>query len=259
MGLPEYAQAQLASRFDLSLRRDELEAKLERANAELQLARQEMSSGDILAEGRVSEAKPYQQEIVEIRRQLERERSQGHSDVHPEVQRLQAQLAALEEVSRGVVASDTTDIEARANPGQRALRSRVAQLEVEARSTMGELSRIKAQLGKLDNVAKRLPGVEAEFSQLTRSYAANQELHDKLFARLKASQLQLELERASAAARYDITLKPKAVSPSLSKIVPMRVAMGGIVGVALAIALALAGDFLRKVMVTFRQNAASGS
>lgn len=252
MGLPEHAENQLASRFDLSLRRDELQAKLERASGELQLARRELRTGDILIEGRVAEAKPYQEEVVEVRRQLERQRAQGHSDMHPDVQRLNAQLASLEGLSKGVVSSKTTDIERRANPAHRALRAQIAQLQVEVRTTRSELSRVNSQLSKLDSLATRLPEVEATFAELTRSYAANKELHDKLFAKLKAS--QLELERASAAARYDITVKPTSVGPSLVKVVPMRLAMGACAGLAVAIALALLIDLGRKVMAAFRQN-----
>ncbi len=253
-GLPENAQNQLASQFDLSLRRDELQAKLERASGELQLARRELSTGDILVEGRVAEAKPYQQEIVDVRRQIEREKSQGHNENHPDVQRLQAQLASLEGLSKGVVSGHSSDIERRANPAHRALRGQIAQLQVEVRTTKSELSRINSQLSKLDQLATRLPEVEATFAELTRSYAANSELHDKLFARLKASQLQLELERASAQARYDINIKPTAVGPSLVKVVPMRIVMGAFAGLAVAIALALAIDLFRKVMATFKQN-----
>jgi uncharacterized protein involved in exopolysaccharide biosynthesis len=94
------------------------------------------------------------------------------------------------------------------------------------RAAQAEAGAVGALLNRLDNIVARMPEVEAEYARLTRSYSATKDMHAKLFDKLRANQLQLELERASAKARYEIVSPPASMGVPLRKILITRVGMG---------------------------------
>lgn len=256
LGLPEFAGEQLSSRFQLALRRDELRSQLSRLQGELSLARSQVAGEDALVEDKVALARPYQQEIAAVRQRLALERARGLGETHPDVQALLLQVASLEGVASETVAATSTDLERRANRDQRQLGARAQELKVAVRSTRQELSLVNAQVAALDRLAARLPGVESMYAELLRRHEATKELHEKLFAQQTASQLQLDLERASAAARYEIVLPPHAIPASWPKATVTRAGVGVFIGLLLGVALCLGRAFLERVKGALEKAAA---
>jgi uncharacterized protein involved in exopolysaccharide biosynthesis len=247
-GLPEQARDQFASRLSLKTRQSMLASELERATLELGAARQKVAQDDPSLERKVQSSRPYQDAIVETRRKLGERRSAGLGEEHPEVVRLRKQIEELERLSQGALAAEGSELESKVNPLHKALRDRVTELEVRRTAAEKELQRVSGELGLVDKVVRELPEVEARYSELTRSYAATKDLHGRLFERFKASELQLELERASAAARYEIVTAPQLEMRSLRKTVLLRVLVGGVVGLIAAIGIGLVIEARRYVV-----------
>lgn len=251
-GLPEQAEGQFTARLALKQRQTELASEAERASLELASARARLTREDPVLDQKVQMSQPYQQAIVDVKRKLGEARASGLGEEHPEVIRLKKQEEELSRLSEQAMSADVSEISRRTNPGFKAMRDRVAELEVQKSAASSELARVSAELSKLDKVVKDLPDVEAKYAELTRSYAATKELHTKIFERYKAAELQLELERASAAARYEILTAPQVQKMSLRKITAMRVGTGAIVGFLIALLFAMIVEARRYVRSNLR-------
>lgn len=241
-GLPEQAEGQFTARLALKQRQTELASEAERASLELSSARTRLTREDPALDQKVQMSQPYQQAIVDVKRKLGEARASGLGEEHPEVVRLKKQETELSRLSEQAMSADVSEISRRTNPGFKAMRDRVAELEVQKSAASSELARVTAELSKLDKVVKDLPEVEARYAELTRTYAATKELHTKLFERYKAAELQLELERASAAARYEILAAPQVHKLSLRKITAMRVGTGAVLGFLLMLVIVMIAE-----------------
>src|SRR5690606_13134323 len=246
-GLPEYAQEHFSSRAELYTRRAELSAALQRAELELQHARQRLREEAPLLERKLQDSQPYETAIVDVRGKLSEARAKGLGDQHPEVVRLVSEERELERLADQARASSATELERNANPGLVALRTRVSELDVLVRGTRAELGQVNAQLARLDGIVGKMLEVEARYAQLTRSYAASKDMHAKLFEQLRTSQLQLDLERTSAMARYEVLLPPESSGAPIRSALRKRTAVGVALGLMLGAVIAGARELSQFV------------
>jgi chromosome segregation ATPase len=244
-GLPDQSKEQFTSRLALRTRQSELAGQVERLTLELDLARRRLQSEDPLLERKASSAETNQSALAETNRKLAEARASGFGTEHPEVQRLQKQASELERLSREAPVTDPKAAERLGGPALKEMRNRVLELEVQRTAAQKELGRVSALLGDVDRAVRSLPEVEARYAELTRSYDSTKAIRDKLFEQFKASELQVELERASAAARYEILMAPEVVDRSLRKTAAMRVAIGAFVGFLVALLIAGALELRR--------------
>lgn len=236
--LPENAQGQLGSRGALQSQRDLLAAQLDRANQELALARKQLHSGDAQVTRSVVKAQPYESALVGVRQQLAAARAQGFADSHPDIVRLRAQEAELVGLQQQALRDAVSESEMRADATVQQLNSRIGQLEVMVNTTAKELATVEGRLGNLSKIMGAMPEVEAGYSELQRKLTAAQALHAKLHDQLKAKELQLEFERTSVAARYEVMRQPRAIPVNRVMTSVKRGAVGLGAGLALGIALA---------------------
>jgi uncharacterized protein involved in exopolysaccharide biosynthesis len=237
-GLPDQAKEQFTSRLTLRTRQSELAGQLERLTLELGLARRRLESEDPLLQRKANSAEGHQSALAETNRKLAEARASGLGSEHPEVQRLKKHAGELERLSRETPATEPAAAERLGGPMLKEMRNRVLELEVQRTATQNELGRVSALLGDVDRAVRSLPEVEARYAELTRSYDSTKSIRDKLFEQFKASELQVELERASAAARYEILMAPEVVDRSLRKTAAIRVAVGAFLGLLLALLIA---------------------
>jgi len=238
--LPENAQTQLDARGGLQAQRDLLSAQLDRATQELALAREQRASGDAQVTRSVAKATPYEAGLVTVRQQLAAARAQGFAETHPEVVRLKSQETELVTLQKQALTDSLSETEVRADPMMQALSSRIGQLEVVVRTTAKELSTVEGRLGNLSKIMGAMPEVEAGYAELQRKLAASQALHQRLHEQLKAKELQLEFERASVAARYEVIRQPQAEPVDRMRVAGKRAGLGFGGGIVLGIGLALA-------------------
>lgn len=256
-GLPENAQGHFATRETLYTRRAELIATSERTNLELKLARQRLKEEAPLLTSRVENAQPYETALVEARRRLADAQARGLGEQHPEVISTRDQISKYEKLAQEARNRQGTALDKAANPALIAERRRVDELEVLARSTGTELGQVNAQLQRLDSIVNKMPEVEARYAQLSRSYAANKEQHTKLFEQLRTSQLQLELERTSAKARYEVLSPPKSSGVPLRKALLIHTLVGAILGLLIG-AIIVAVRELKRYLAARRTQRALG-
>jgi uncharacterized protein involved in exopolysaccharide biosynthesis len=244
-GLPDREGAHFATREQLMLRRADLTAEVERSNLALAEARRRLREEVPLSALKMQNAAPYEQSLIETRRKLGEAKAKGYGPQHPEVLALTKQLSELEAMATQARSSTATDLDLKANPGLTELRNRERDFEVASRGAAAALGQINGQLARLDKIWENMPEVEAQYAQLTRVYSASRELHAKLFERLRTSQVQLELERSSAAARYEIVAPPEAAGVPLRSAVFKRGGMGLAGGLAIGLVVALCIELRR--------------
>jgi len=244
-GLPEYAGGHIQSREALYARRSDLAVQLEKTELELGLARKRLSEESPLLTKRVTAAEPYEQSLVEVNRKLGEARGKGLGDQHPEVAALLAQQKELRRMADQARATAPTDLERSANPGLLDLKNRVADLEVAAKSARAALGEVGGQLARVEGIVGKMPGVEARYAELTRSYAATKEQFGTIFQQLRKSQLQLELERTAAKARYEVLSPPKSSGIQLRKVLAKRTGVGLVVGLLIGAVFAALSELRR--------------
>lgn len=230
-GLPEHTQGHIAAREALFARRAAVAAEAARASLELTEARKRLTKEDPMLTRRVERAAPYEQSLSEARRKLSEARAKGYGDQHAEVIALNGQIKNLEKLAEEARSTETGSVEREATT--LALRHRVGDLQVSASAAGAELGQINAEIARLESIVNKMPEVEAQYAQLTRSYQVNKDNHAQLLEQLKTSQLKLELERTSAKARYEIIEPPGSSGVPLRKALIKRTVLGLALGLAL--------------------------
>jgi uncharacterized protein involved in exopolysaccharide biosynthesis len=233
-GLPENAGGHISSRESLLTRRAELGAQVEKTRLELELAKKQLAEEAPLAVKRGEGSEQIERSLADVRRQLSELRSKGLGESHPQVEALKKQSTDLERMQAETRAKGTTSFDRAANPGLVALRNRVGELEVAHRSAKAEAGSIGGLVSRLDSIVGAMPEVEARYAELSRSYAATKDLHAKLFDKLRTNQLQLELERASAVARYEVMSDPESSGLPLQRALKIRTLLGIVIGIVIA-------------------------
>lgn len=236
-GLPEQARQYYDLLFDLKRQESSASMEIVKLRAELQMSSDRLRLEQPLVESQIRETQPYQEALLQVNRELAEARSSGKDSEHPDVIQLERRKEELERLSKERKKSDA-DVVRRRNPNYDALQNELHRLEVAERVAQNESGRVKSDMARIKSIVDRLPELEATYSELTRSYDATKALHTRIFEQLKATQLQLELEKASAAARYDIITPPNLEYLPRDKAIAKRSALGFMAGLALGLALA---------------------
>jgi uncharacterized protein involved in exopolysaccharide biosynthesis len=118
-------------------------------------------------------------------------------------------------------------------------------------------ARLEQALGqaqkKVDDAKiESLPELQARYHDLSRDYEAKKKKHDTLFTDLEAKRMQLEMERASVEARYDIITPPTAEEPSVTGAMIKRAGLGGFVGLILALLAAAVLELRQRIIARRR-------
>jgi hypothetical protein len=221
-GLPEQARQYYDYLFDLQKRNSESDTRMARIYAQLELDRTRLRGEEPLIESRIMATRPYEEALVEVNRSLAEAQAAGKGDEHPDVRRLKDQADRLRDLAKNAERGGDTRIERSRNPSFQSIKNSVHELEVSARVANREARQVEKDLKRIREVVDRLPELEARYAELTRSYDATKALHTRIFEQLKTTELQLELERASAHARYDIITPPSLEFVSKNKKVLAR-------------------------------------
>jgi uncharacterized protein involved in exopolysaccharide biosynthesis len=244
-GLPEFTSGHITSREALFARRADLSAQLTRSNLELAAARKRLTEAAPLLASKMAGAAPFEQGLIDVRKKLSEARAKGLGEQHSEVVALVRQQADLERMAQEAKSRDATALERGANPGLIDLKNRVTDFEVASKGAGAELGEVNAQLARLEKLVKTMPEVEARYAELTRSYGANKELHAKLFADLRSSQLALDMARASARARFEIMAAPESSGVPLRQALVKGASVGGLLGLIVGMLIAGILEFRR--------------
>lgn len=232
--LPEFATNRVAAAAGMESRAGELGANVARLRGELALARQRLERESPLIEAKVREASPYQEALTAANRRLAELRARGLGADHPEIRQALAEAENLQRQVETTTQATPTDLDRTANPEYTRLKDQVAELEVALTGAQQEQAAVGGQLGWADEALRKLPGVEAELSRITRNLETDRALHGRLIERLRQAETQLEIGRATAQARYDIVAPPHTVGVAIRRTLALRAAIGMAVGLLIA-------------------------
>lgn len=245
-GLPDQARQYYDYLFDLQRRESDLAGEINRLEAEAHVDQQRLSTETPLVESRVLATRPYQQAIVDVNQRLAQARASGLGDEHPDVRELKAKLEELRHLaSEAERSTDDTEVERSRNPVYESALDRLSRLRASAAATRSERARLAQDQVRVKAIVEKLPQLEAQYADLTRSYDATKELHTRIFDQLKTAELQYALEKASASARYEIITPPRLEATSVMRVLVKRASSLLIAGLLLGAFIAVAAQARR--------------
>ena len=228
--LPNPLQAKIAQATSVA-------GQLAQTNQELASVRTQLSRGTSLARGQLEKSKVFESQVLTLRGKIAEAKARGLTDQHPEIQRLKSEEANLLRLAAQTAAQEASEAEKRVDAETLTLREKLATLTAQQQ-------RLQAQLGaankKVDDARiESLPELQAHYQDLSRDYEAKKKKHDTLATDLETKKMQLEMERASGRAHYDIITPPTPEAPSMKLAMIKRGGLGGGVGLILALCAAL--------------------
>ena len=248
-GLPEQAQAHYQELMALRTARGSTASEVTRASETLRNRRKQLKSQAPELQSRIELARPYEESIAEVNQALAEARAAGKAGQHPDVIKLKRQKSSLEKQRDEVLKNGGTKIVRESNPLYEGRREARDDAESELRIQQSQLARLTNDMERAKKLVEALPRLQREYAELTRSYEATKAVRKRIFDNLESSRIQLDLERASATARYDITTPPNVEPVSKVKTVVTRAGALGFLGFAFGVFLGLVRD-LRRVLAT---------
>ncbi len=248
-GLPEQAQELASNLIALGSERGRAASEVARTAAELRLSKQRLKSESPIIESRLEMARPYETTIADIRRQLAEAKAAGKGNQHPDVVSLKEQLKQLEDLRDDVMQNGTgaDNIVRAKNPLFKEARLQADAAEAAHAIATAEMSRLTKDYEGARELVAQMPALQAEYSELVRSYEASKKVHDALFEKLSASRTQLDMERASVTGRFDVITPPNVKLTPWIKTLVIRVGAGLVAGFMLGVMLGLLRDLRRIV------------
>ncbi len=220
--------------------------QLAQTNQEINSVKAQLARGTSLARGQLEKSKRFEDQVLSVRGKIAEAKARGMTDQHPEVQRLRSEEAQLMRLAAQTAAAEASEAEKRVDQETLALRERLAVLTAQQQ-------RLQQQLGaankKVDEARiESLPELQAHYQDLSRDYEIKRKKHDTIAADLEGKKMQLELERASARALYDIITPPTPEPPSMTSAMVKRGGLGGGVGLMLALFAALVLEVRQRII-----------
>ncbi len=235
--LPQFSDGNVSSLESLRQRQADLQGRAQGAAAAASAARRELDRMAPREQSKIVRATPYQIALTQAKVALADAQARGLGDSHPEVMRLKGQVAQYEDLAAKELAKAPTQTEMAGSPELGVLRRDLAMKDAEGQGILAELGQVSGQIARLEAIVREMPGVAAEYAELSRSYDVNTATYRRLLQELETSRVQLNLERATTEKRYEVVVPPQSHPPPMRRTLAMRAAIGGALGVALGILL----------------------
>ncbi|PYQ07135.1 MAG: hypothetical protein DMF82_04525 [Acidobacteria bacterium] len=185
------------------------------------------------------------QRVEELRKQLATLRTR-YSEKYPDVMRIQAEIAALEErLQKSELSAETSGALA-ANPQVAQLRASLDELDARSRSLQAEAKTLHNALARYQSRVENVPRTEQEYQRLARDYEATKEQYHSLLMRQGEAEVAESMERRQKGEQFRI-IEPAVVSER-----PMAPNRGELflLGTLLAFALAVGGVVVTEQLDT---------
>jgi pSer/pThr/pTyr-binding forkhead associated (FHA) protein len=224
--------------------------QLAAVNQEIANVKDQLARGTALARGQLEKSKVFEQQVLAVRGKIAEAKARGFTEQHPEVQRLRSEEQNLVRLADQTARQEASEAERRVDAETLGLKEKLATLTAQQQ-------RLQQQLGeankKVENARiESLPELQSRYHDLSRDYEAKKKKHDTLVADLDAKRLQLEMERASGRAHYDVITPPTAEEPSVTGTMIKRAGMGGVVGMVLAVFAATVLELRQRIIARRR-------
>lgn len=249
-GLPEQARSHYDRLFGLKQQLSDAKMTELKLNAQIAMNSTRLRSESPLVESRTLQSDPYRDEIVAVNRDLIRARADGKGEQHPDIVALEKRKEELVRLSKN--GSTDKEVERRRNPLYDSIQNEIRQLEVARSATYNQRSHVVKEIEKSKQLVNRLPELEARYAELTRNYGTVQQLYAKIYERLQFAELQYDLEKTQAAARYDIITPPNLEFVPMREKIAKRAGTGFGGGLAFGLLLTVARELRRRPEVVTR-------
>jgi hypothetical protein len=203
-------------------------------------------------------AAPYVEQAAAVETKIAEARARGLKDQHPELASLLDLQKRLREKADAVLAAQPSPTEQLGDPEIVRLQQAIAEARRRPAKGGALASGAKktpraASAASAGASAKSTPGslsqLRIEYGELAGEYERAKTEHEALMKKRETTDRQLERERISAKARYDIITPPTAAKKSATTLIAKRAGAGGAAGLMLAVLIA-AGLELRRLLIS---------
>ena len=189
-----------------------------------------------------------QKKLDDLQGELATARALGYKDKHPEVTRLQAEIAqARAEVgaSKTTQPSNREDI-VKADPIYRAKAQEVALARIRIKELRSAADSAQRQIGEYQTRVEAAPAVEQDLTALEREYRLEQERYRDLNAKHQTARMAEDVTRKQGGERFSI-LYPASLPDSPFEPQPLKImAIAIVAGLILGAGAALGREFLDR-------------
>ncbi|HTV17041.1 MAG TPA: FHA domain-containing protein [Polyangiaceae bacterium] len=215
-------------------------------------------------------ARSYLDQVASADNKIAEARARGLRDQHPEIRQLSSLQATMRAKANAILAAEPSPIEKEGDPNIARLEQELAELKARLAQMPAPPPTVSTAAGVGDGEpggvkiapvppgapplatgeapAESLSQLKIIYGELSREYERANTEHDALKKKREATDRTLERERTSAEARYGIITPPTPASRSMFSAMVKKGAMGGIVGLALAM-IAAACLELRRILI----------
>lgn len=245
--LPEQAASAMVRKLDLTQRKGEYELEVQKYRIQAENVRAQLKETATVVSRRVEEIKPLERDLDQKRRELTQLRGRGLKDDHPDVGSLLREIATLDGDIKRRMSAGVTDLERTIDPRRQELQRLLQQHNGNLRVAESALAKVSEQLASVAGSVENAPEVDAKIQQLSGERKTLQALRDELFEKHRQKLVQIDLETANVRARYEMVSEAEAINPMTKKFLLKRLAGGLIVGLILALAIAIVLDLRRLI------------
>ncbi len=225
----------------LSLQLRAEQDRLSMVEGQINLMRQGVGGG-ALTSSSAAEIRGAQGRINELQRQLTQYRSQGYTDVHPDIVQTKEELAAAQREltsARSQTAANTDDVLSADPTFQQRLQERDS-VRLRIAGLQRQIARALSDIGSYQTRVEAAPLVEQEMSSLQQEYELERTRYTELSSKHQSAVLAEDLARKQGGERF-VVLNPaflptRPVSPDIIRLMLMAVALGLFAGAGAVVA-----------------------
>ena len=227
--LPEHVTWAYQRLFELRTAESDALMMLSKSRRTRNMLQERLRAEQPLVKTKATYDSRYQQALVEIDLSLAQERAAGKGPDHPAIIQLEKRRRELA-VKAEAAKNDPSSVQMSRNPVYTEIQNEERNLQVQEQLAGQQLAHIRGELKKVEETVTSIPELETERSDLLRSYQTTNDMYNRLLQQMQLVQVQLNLERASTAARYDVIAEPALEFKSKSKVLVLRGLMGVFLG-----------------------------
>ncbi len=244
-GGPEQARQVYSRLIRLRLEESREVMNLAKAQRTRQMLQRRLRMEQPLVKTKAKFVNHYKKALAEIQLSLVTERANGKGPDHPDVVSLERRLRELEAKAEAA-SDDPTSFETARNPIHTQIQNEERNLQIQEQLAQQQLAYFRSEIAKTEVLVANLPELEAEHADLMRNYDTDGTQYKKMLTKLQVVQIQLNLERASTAARYTIISAPHLKYLDKKKMMIILGLLGGFLGGGFGILLTLGRIFMKQ-------------
>jgi polysaccharide chain length determinant protein (PEP-CTERM system associated) len=211
--------------------------RLSMVESQLEAMRQGIGSASITSTG-AAEIQEIQKRIGALQQELTQDRALGYTDKHPDILRIQAELAQAQQsltTARKQTPGNHPDV-LQADPMYRQKLAERDASRVRIRTLQSAEGQARAQISQYQSRVEAAPLVEQELASLTQDHEMEKVRYGDLSNKYQAAVVAEDLARKQGGERFSViypaNLPDDPISPNRLKLLLMAVALGLALGAA---------------------------